>query len=153
MVIDHKGVYVQSLGRVVTKHYLKYYQPTAVFNYLNKDEKKHKNPAKYDFVSVDVLESFREVNILRELVGWLKGESYFLAKIQKEIPFKLRTERQLEGWLKDHPESKARMDEAIEQDYELELAERAAKRKSARKNRRRMGNNEVAVLEEVENYG
>lgn len=148
MVIDHKGVYVHTLGRVVTKHYLKYYQPTAVYNELNLDEKKHKNPDSYDFVAVDVMDSFREVNILKELVGWLKGTSEHLRRIQKGIPLRLRTQRQLEGWLADHPEVHERILVETKEEYELEQAEKKARLL----NRRRKKRKDVQVREEADSY-
>ena len=147
MVVDHKGVYVHTLGRVVTKHYLKYYQPTEVFNYLNLDEKKHKNPESYDFVAVDVIESFRDINILKELVGWLKGESDNLLRLQKGIPLRLRTERQLEGWLDEHPAVRERILQEVREEYELEQAARKAKYASRKKRRK-----DVMIMEEVDNY-
>lgn len=149
MVIDHKGVYVQTLGKVVTKHYLKYYQPTAVFNYLNVDEKLHKNPEKYDFVAVDVMESFRDINVLKELVAWLKGNATALERIQKGIPLKLRTKRQLDGWLADHPQIKADIDSKLELERMLFEQEKANKRKSRKVGRKNL---ERKVLEEAVDY-
>lgn len=148
MVIDHKGVYVHTLGRVVTKHYLKYYQPTAVYNCLNLDEKKHKNPKSYDFVAVDVMESFRDVYILKELVGWLKGTSEHFHRIQKGIPLRLRTKRQLDGWLEDHPEIHERILVEVREEYELEQAEKKARLLNRRRKRRK----DVQVREEVDSY-
>lgn len=113
MMIDHQSVYVKNIGRVIVKHSLKYLQPTAIYNYLHPDNQKNEE---YDFVTVEVADSFRDIDILRELVAWLKDESEVKDKITKGIPLQLRTSLQLEGWLKDHPELSESLDMAIEED-------------------------------------
>lgn len=120
MSIDHESIYVGgALRRVIVKHTLNYLQPTAIYNYTHPD-RLPKDETNADFVKVKVVDSFRDIDILKELVAWLKNESENKEKITKGIPLQLRTSLQLEGWLNDHPEEA----HAIECDIEADVAER-----------------------------
>ena len=60
---------------------------------------------------------------------------------------RLRTERQLEGWLDEHPAVRERILQEVREEYELEQAARKAKYASRKKRRK-----DVMIMEEVDNY-
>lgn len=120
MTIDHISNYVPKLKKSVVKHHLCYLQPTAVYNFLHPNAKHKRNPKDWEFTKVNVCDSYRDIDILSELVRWMKDESWNKDGITYGIPPKIRTEQELRQWLATHPQQ---ADTLAQQGFTLDSGE------------------------------
>lgn len=103
LTIDHIGNYVPKLKKSVVKHHLFYLQPTAVYNFLHPKVKHKREPKEWEFTKVKVMDSYRDIDVLRELARWMRDESWNKDGITFGIPAYIRTQEQLQSWLDDNP--------------------------------------------------
>lgn len=87
--IESQAIFLPKLGRTCNKYYLVVFVPTDIYNNLVPNEPYKSTYRPYR--KVEVCSMWREIDIIKELVRWQKGESDNMRRIFGIVPPKARS--------------------------------------------------------------